>query len=136
VEETGSDTERIKTRHRSRSPHAQIIRTTRFEDRSAHNSGYTVCNPATVNPSLFATGPGSPVTGMMAWGATLEPKGGTYGVVHVPFLQGNLAYFTNGNFTSDELTSLTQLCTFIQSNGSGYGICNACRLGGLAGAKQ
>ncbi|MGD1098151.1 MAG: hypothetical protein ABSB35_39955, partial [Bryobacteraceae bacterium] len=39
VEETGSDTERIKTRHRSRSPHAQIIRTTRFEDRSAHNSG-------------------------------------------------------------------------------------------------
>ncbi|MGD1098678.1 MAG: hypothetical protein ABSB35_42715, partial [Bryobacteraceae bacterium] len=44
VEETGSDTERIKTRHRSRSPHAQIIRTTRFEDRSAHNSG-TINHP-------------------------------------------------------------------------------------------
>jgi hypothetical protein len=99
-------------------------------------NNYTVCNPATVSPSLFAFGPGAPVTGMMAWGATLEPKAGSYGVVEVPFLQGNLNYFVNANNTSDELTSLTQLCTFIQSNGSGYGICNSCNLGGLAGAKQ
>jgi hypothetical protein len=105
-------------------------------------TNYTVCNPATVNPSAFASGPGTPVTGMMAWGATLEPKQTTYGMVHVPFLQGFLNYFTNpscfmgGSCNSDELTSLTQLCSFIQADGSGFGICNSCRLGGLSGAKN
>jgi hypothetical protein len=115
----------------------------------ATGNNYTVCNPSTVNPSLIFQNfppppppypPGYPATGMMAWGTTLEPNaGGGYGVVHVPFLQGDLNYISNnntGNFTSDELNSLTQLCGFIQQNGSGYGICNSCSLGGLGGAKH
>lgn len=118
----------------------KLVATNPSTDATGNN--YTVCNPATVNPSIsfaFPLPPGNPVTGMMAWGTTLEPKAGSYGVVHVPFLQGSLNYIFNMNtglFTSDELNSLTQLCGFIQQNGSGYGICNSCRLGGLAGAKQ
>lgn len=35
-----------------------------------------------------------------------------------------------------ELAKLTSLCGFIQANGSGFGICRSCRLGGLAGVKN
>ncbi|MGD1097512.1 MAG: hypothetical protein ABSB35_36680, partial [Bryobacteraceae bacterium] len=71
VEETGSDTERIKTRHRSRSPHAQIIRTTRFEDRSAHNSGVSKDGrfllPVQTEPTTSV-----PITVVINWVAALK----------------------------------------------------------------
>jgi hypothetical protein len=87
----------------------------------------TVCNPATVNASILAEG-------LVAWGSTLEPDltPGTYEVVQAPFLQGNL---NTGNL-NPELTALTTVCAFIQTNGSGYGICNSCRTGALRGAKN
>ena len=108
---------------------------------------YTVCNPATIVPAVFmgpapvppvpAPIPGVPgtvnnvlVSGMLAWGTTLEPNGpvGTYNVITVPFLQAALSL--------TEATGLQQLCNFIQANGTGYGICKSCRLGALGGSKQ
>ena len=100
----------------------KLVASTPSPDPATH---LTLCNPATVTvASIPFTG------GMMAWGTTLEPNGssGTYGVVLVPFLQGTLS--------PSEFGALTQVCNFIQSNGTGFGICKSCRLGGLAGAKQ
>ncbi|MGD1093186.1 MAG: ice-binding family protein [Bryobacteraceae bacterium] len=37
---------------------------------------------------------------------------------------------------SSELAGLTRVCSFIQSTGTGFGICNSCRLGALGGAKH
>lgn len=95
-------------------------------------NNFTLCNPATVDPNTLEFG-------AMAWGATLEPNGtGGYSVVSFPFLQGNLSTINNntGNGSTDELTALTQTCAFIESNGSGYGICKSCRTGALNGTKR
>ena len=43
---------------------------------------------------------------------------------------------TFGTAGSAELTRITQLCGFIQTNGSGFGICKSCRFGGLAATEQ
>ena len=75
-------------------------------------------------------GPGSLVPGLRAWGTTLHAlptNPVTYGVTETPFL--------NSTLSPAELTKLTTLCTFIQTNGSGFGICKSCRLGGLAPVK-
>jgi hypothetical protein len=68
--------------------------------------------------------------GLAAWGTTLEPAStpGTYGAVNTAFI--------NGNLSASELSSLTQVCGFLQANGTGYGICNGCNLGALGGAKR
>jgi hypothetical protein len=83
---------------------------------------FTVCNPAIQNQFTLA--------GMVAWGSTFEPAGspGTYTPVSVRFK----------GFEGDNtaLGYLPLLCGFIQSNGSGYGICNSCRTGALSGTKK
>jgi hypothetical protein len=90
---------------------------------TATGGAKTVCNPTIV-----------PVTvgnGMLAWGTTLEPSAtpGTYGPVNVPFINGT------ENFTS-EITDLFQVCSFVQQEGTGFGVCNSCALGALSGTKQ
>jgi hypothetical protein len=52
----------------------------------------------------------------------------TYRAINVPFL--------NGSLNPSEMSSLSTVCGFVQSNGSGFGICNSCRLGALGGAKK
>jgi hypothetical protein len=81
----------------------------------------TVCNPATVAVTTAGT---------LAWGSTLEPAAspGTYGAVNVSFL--------NGSLSASELGGLATVCGFIQTDGSGFGICNSCRLGALGGGKK
>jgi hypothetical protein len=83
----------------------------------------TACSPANVTAALFAPG-------TLLWGTTLEPASspGTYGVVPVGYKVGNL--------TASELSGMTQICSFLQSNGSGYGVCSFCSTGALSGAKQ
>jgi len=39
--------------------------------------------------------------------------------------------FLPASLSEGEFTRLTQLCGFINGNGSGFGICRSCRLGGL-----
>jgi hypothetical protein len=73
---------------------------------------------------------GSLAPGMVAWGTTLHatPAAGTYAVTETPFQAAGLS--------AAELARITSFCGFIQSNGSGYGICRSCRLGGQAGVRQ
>jgi hypothetical protein len=87
------------------------------------------CNPAT-GPAFT---PGTTIVpnlagGMRAWATTLHVNSST-----------GLAEITENVFQSSvlsvsELTKLTTYCGFIQANGSGFGICRACHLGGLGGA--
>ena len=84
------------------------------------------CNPAT------AAAPGAPflAAGLVAMGTTLHAlpqtpgsPAGTYGVTETAF--------ANGKLSSTELNRMRSLCGFIRANGSGYGICKSCKLGGL-----
>jgi hypothetical protein len=97
---------------------------------------FDICNPATVLP-LAATIPYTPsatggdiAAGMRAWMNTLEPAAtpGTYGVAHSSFLPSVLE--------TPELAALTSTCNFIQSDGTGFGICKSCRTGALSGSKK
>ena len=105
---------------------------------------FTVCNPSTIslagaaNPyyPTVAAAAGDPDAGflvpfgMLAWGSTLEPAGtpGTFAPVSVKYL--------NGALSPSEFTSLTSTCSFIQGDGTGFGICKSCRTGALSGSKK
>jgi hypothetical protein len=98
---------------------------------------YTICNPAAATTGVTpGAGAGNNLanslqTGMLVWGTTLEPAAspGTYSPVNVGFLNGVLGF-------SSEQSDLTTVCNFIQSNGTGFGICNSCRLGALSGTTK
>jgi len=86
------------------------------------------CNPATiVRGDLRA--------GLAAWGSTLHAApvaggtfAGTYNMTETPFSRA---------FLSDaELIRMTQLCAYLQANGSGYGICKSCKMGGLGASTK
>ena len=83
----------------------------------------TSCNAASVPAANLAAG-------MRAWGTTLHatPTAGTYAVTETAFDQAGLS--------AAELARITTFCGFIQANGSGYGICRSCRLGGLGADKR
>jgi len=75
------------------------------------------------------------VAGMLAWGTTLHsataidppPAGTAFSITETPFNPATLS--------AGELASITNRCTNIIGNGSTFGICRSCRLGGLGGAK-
>jgi hypothetical protein len=62
--------------------------------------------------------------GMRAWGSTLHasPVAGTYAVTETEFSPAPLS--------AAELADITGTCGYIQEDGSGFGICRSCRLGG------
>jgi hypothetical protein len=89
------------------------------------------CNAATVS----RTGANVLTPGLIAWGTTIHAlpttsgtPAGTYGVTETQFSRATLS--------GAELSRMTQLCSFIQANGSGYGICKSCRFGGLGAATK
>lgn len=82
------------------------------------------CDPTSLTLSILEPG-------LRAWGTKLHALPGsptTYGLTETGFLSGGLS--------PEELTHLTSFCGFVESNGSGFGICKSCRAGGLGGAKQ
>lgn len=86
------------------------------------------CNAATAGSGTSAL-----ATGLAAWGTTLHANtsaaaAGTYAVTETAF--------TPATLSAAELGRITALCGFIQSNGSGFGICRSCRLGGLGASAQ
>jgi len=88
----------------------------------AGHGDISVCNPGVES---------TPAPGLRAWGTTLHALPGsptTYGLTESIFLPGGLS--------QAEYDHLTGFCGFINSNGSGFGICKSCRSGGLAGARQ
>ena len=77
-----------------------------------------------------AAAPGALESGMLAWGTTVHAgaiAGSAAVITETPFLPATLS--------GGEATRLTSLCTFIQANGSGFGICSTCRLGGLGAGR-
>jgi hypothetical protein len=63
--------------------------------------------------------------GMVAWGTTVHngPVAGTFATTETAF--------TPATLSQQELDSIRGRCTNIIGNGSGFGICRACRAGGL-----
>jgi hypothetical protein len=60
--------------------------------------------------------------GLNAWGTTLEPNpASSFGVVRTKFLPGG--------FSQSQLSALVTTCNFIQSVGTGFGICGSCTTG-------
>ncbi|MEP6715053.1 MAG: hypothetical protein ABJC09_05740 [Terriglobia bacterium] len=69
------------------------------------------------------------VPGLVAWGTTVHAaSAGALAVTETSFRPATLS--------AGELSRLGNLCNFILANGSGFGVCRSCRLGGLGGAKQ
>jgi hypothetical protein len=81
------------------------------------------CNPS--SPTI-----GTLATGLRAWGTSLHQNtaSGKFEVTENVFQSSVLS--------DSELAKLTTYCGFIQANGSGFGICRSCRLGGLGGDRQ
>jgi hypothetical protein len=92
-----------------------------------------------VGGACNAAAPGPLAVGMRAWGTTLHanPSGGGYSTTETPFAPVTLSGAPGGGPFAGigELTRLTALCTFIQANGSGFGICRDCRLGALGASR-
>jgi hypothetical protein len=104
-------------------------------------------NPTSIVIKLLATAPvggscnnsallaGSPtlVNGMLAWGTTIHTNQpvavpATYAVTETAF--------TPATLSAGEQARLAYGCGVVANVGSGFGICNSCRLGGLGGARQ
>ena len=70
--------------------------------------------------------------GMLAWGTTLHQNtstaAATYSVTETAFSKAELS--------GAEFAHITQTCGFIQSNGSGFGICKGCAAGGLGASSS
>jgi hypothetical protein len=69
--------------------------------------------------------------GMAAWGTTLHAlptSPVSFGVTETEFKPSTLS--------ASELSKLGGLCGFIFANGSGFGVCRSCRLGGLGAVEQ
>jgi uncharacterized repeat protein (TIGR01451 family) len=66
--------------------------------------------------------------GLAAWGTKVHPIGTGAGITETPF--------SGAILSQGEMDRLATLCTFIISNGSGFGICRSCRLGGQGAVGQ
>jgi hypothetical protein len=82
------------------------------------------CNAANVPTANLASG-------LRAWGTTLHAlptTPATFGLTETRFSPAVLS--------TGELARITSFCGFIQANGSGFGICRSCRLGGQGAVSQ
>ena len=80
------------------------------------------CNAAAVSMANLAKG-------LLAWGTTLH----IVKTVDASTPKLTETEFVSSTLSASELARITSLCTFIQANGSGFGICNSCRVGGTLG---
>lgn len=86
------------------------------------------CNSSAATVGL-ANGGATLSNGLAAWGTTLHAgPTGAFGVTETAF--------TPATLSTGEANRLGSLCTFIINNGSGFGICRSCRLGGLGASQQ
>jgi hypothetical protein len=79
-----------------------------------------------------ATRPGGDVivNGLLAWGTVNHktPTAGVYSTTETPF--GGAVY------NAADHNRIADLCGFIQSNGSGFGVCTSCKAGAQGAAKK
>ena len=87
--------------------------------------------------SAASWGPLTP--GMLAWGTTVHAgavAGSASVITETAFLPATLSGGTDSSFVGiGEARRLQDLCTFINANGSGFGICSSCLLGGLGAGR-
>jgi hypothetical protein len=83
---------------------------------------------ASTGGACNAAAPGALAPGLAAWMTTPHANNGGWELTETEF--------TNGTPHANEIARITALCGFIQSNGSGYGICRSCRFGGLGAAAK
>jgi uncharacterized repeat protein (TIGR01451 family) len=87
----------------------------------------TVPVGGTCTNSAAAVGTATLANGMVGWSTTL----------HANTSAGANAYslgekgLTSDNLTSSELARLGTICGFVANQGSNFGVCNSCRVGGL-----
>jgi hypothetical protein len=79
--------------------------------------------------SAAAVGTATLAQGMAAWGTTLHAA--PAGAVAL-----TETHFTPAQLSAGELSRLGNLCNFILANGSGFGVCRSCRLGGLGASSR
>ena len=95
--------------------------------------GGTSCSGSAANWGLLPL-----PSGMLAWGTTVH-AGATPGsdavVTETQFLPAMLSGAGILPVDIGEARRLQDLCTFINANGSGFGICSSCRLGGLGAGR-
>ena len=96
---------------------------------ATRRTGSAACDPGTFSTAEQLA------DGMVAWGTSLHAlpvtagtPAGSYGLAETPFSKGTL--------TGDHLNRLAQICSFMRANGSGYGICKSCRVGGLGASAK
>ena len=96
-------------------------------------AGGTACTASSA--ALAGTPPNVISQGLLAWGTTIHAlpdlpgsPATTYGVTETAF--------SNAFLSPAELFRMTQLCTFIRANGSGFGICKSCKVGGLGASSK
>ena len=97
----------------------------------AHPTSIVVKLLATTGAACNAAAPGALAGGLRAWGTTLHAAPTTpvtYAVTETAFSAAGLS--------AGELARISSFCGFIQANGSGFGICRSCRLGGLGAVGQ
>jgi hypothetical protein len=89
---------------------------------------------STVGGPCNASAPGALARGLAAWGTTIHatPGSAAFSVTETAFKPASLGE----NEVSPEFARLSALCGFIQTNGSGFGICNSCRPGALGASKR
>ena len=103
----------------------------------AHPTSIVIKLLATVPVGGSCTNSAAAVTGatlapgLAAWGTTLHAlptSPATFGITETEFKPSTLS--------ASELNRLGTLCGFILANGSGFGVCRSCRLGGLGAVAQ
>jgi hypothetical protein len=68
-------------------------------------------------------------SGLLAWGTTVHAlPAGAFAVTESAFQRAGLS--------AAEFARITSFCGFAQANGSGFGLCRSCRLGGQGATKQ
>jgi len=89
--------------------------------------------------SSSAASPGRLTSGMLAWGTTVHAGAAAGSAAAVTETAFSPATLSGGDapigLGIGELERLRSLCTFINANGSGFGICRTCRLGGLGAGR-
>jgi hypothetical protein len=101
----------------------------------------TAANPPQASPGTYRVN-----GGLLAWGTTIHAlpvtagsPAVTYGLTETPFSFPTLVIGGNlyrGLPSPAEFLRMTQLCAFIRANGSGYGICKSCKVGGLGASTK
>ena len=84
------------------------------------------CNASTPTAASLASG-------LVAWGTTIHALPTAAEAVAVGYTVTETAFKEKG-LSAAELARITSFCGFIQANGSGFGICRSCRLGGMGAA--